>query len=228
MRYGHLGKHCKSKPRCSKCHEGHVTSNCVSSFDIPKCLNCDEDHYAYEIKKCKEFERQKEIKSRMACSNFFYTDAEKSIPRVSCSYITQKNINNPLSQNNVLINRPSTSLTQQSSSNSLPLNRQTYSSSYSVRKRPRNNNSLDILDPTEQLRKNIISNPSLPSESGGITNKSAYLNYLQKPVDESLLNTVMVMFVLSNTKEISSETLEKRDILKLIKERIDQDDGVFF
>nr|CAH7762323.1 unnamed protein product [Callosobruchus chinensis] len=38
----------------------------------------------------------------------------------------------------------------------------------------------------------------------------------------------LVMFVLSNTKEISSETLEKRDILKLIKERIDQDDGVFF
>nr|CAH7715518.1 unnamed protein product [Callosobruchus chinensis] len=186
MSYGHLGKHCKSKPRCSKCHEGHVTSNCVSSFDIPKCLNCDEDHYAYEIKKCKEFERQKKIKSRTACSNLSYTDAEKSIPRVSYSSITQKNINNPLSQNNVLINRPSTSLTQQSSSNSLPLNRQTYSSSYSVRKRPRNNNSLDILDPTEQLRKNIISNPSLPSYSGGITNKSAYLNNLQKPVDESL------------------------------------------
>nr|CAH7730990.1 unnamed protein product [Callosobruchus chinensis] len=194
MRYGHLGKHCKSNPRCSKCHEGHLTSNCVSSFDIPKCLNCDEDHYAYEIKKCKEFERQKEIKSRMACSNLSYIDAEKSIPRVSYSSITQKNINNPLSQNNVVINRPSTSLTQQSSSNSLQLNRQTYSSSYSVRKRPRNNNSLDISDPTEQLRKNIISNPSLPSESGGITNKSTYLNNLQKPVDESLLNTVIELF----------------------------------
>nr|CAH7738522.1 unnamed protein product [Callosobruchus chinensis] len=158
MRYGHLGKHCKSKPRCSKCHEGHVTSSCVSSFDIPKCLNCDEDHYAYEIEKCKEFERQKEIKTRMACSNLSYTDAEKSIP-------------------------------SQPSSNSLPLNRHTYSSSYSVRKRPRNNNSPDILDTTEQLRKNIISNPSLPSESGEITNESAYLNNLQKPVDESLLNT---------------------------------------
>nr|CAH7754458.1 unnamed protein product [Callosobruchus chinensis] len=59
MRYGHLGKQCKSKPKCAKCFEEHSTSSCNHIPDDPKCFYCEGNHYTFEMRKCDEFHVQR-------------------------------------------------------------------------------------------------------------------------------------------------------------------------
>nr|CAH7729116.1 unnamed protein product [Callosobruchus chinensis] len=40
MRYGHLGKQCKGKPRCAKCKEEHPSNACPNPENEPKCFYC--------------------------------------------------------------------------------------------------------------------------------------------------------------------------------------------
>nr|CAH7725056.1 unnamed protein product [Callosobruchus chinensis] len=91
MRYGHLGKQCKGKPRCAKCHGEHPSSTCQSIDNDPECLHCKGNHYNYEMGKCNEFQRQKNIKKHMANTNSSYKDAEKAITKLTYAHITKTN-----------------------------------------------------------------------------------------------------------------------------------------
>jgi len=45
--FGHTSANCYKNPRCVKCAQSHLTSDCVKSPDIPvKCCNCSGDHPA--------------------------------------------------------------------------------------------------------------------------------------------------------------------------------------
>lgn len=53
--FGHSSKNCNLKPRCVKCPEGHLTTECPKSnrMEPAKCCNCGEDHPA-NFRHCKE------------------------------------------------------------------------------------------------------------------------------------------------------------------------------
>nr|CAH7732303.1 unnamed protein product [Callosobruchus chinensis] len=89
MRYSHLGKQCKGKPRCAKCKEEHPSNACPNPENEPKCFYCEGNHFTYEIGQCAEFQRQKDIKKYMATSNCSYKNAEKAIPQISYAQITK-------------------------------------------------------------------------------------------------------------------------------------------
>ncbi|CAH1981464.1 unnamed protein product [Acanthoscelides obtectus] len=78
MRYGHLDKQCRSKPRCAKCNEEDVTSSCHNDSLEQKCLICGGSHYSFETSKCDEFERQKAIERHMAMTNSSFRDSNNA------------------------------------------------------------------------------------------------------------------------------------------------------
>nr|CAH7756031.1 unnamed protein product [Callosobruchus chinensis] len=215
MRYGHLGKHCKSKPRCTKCFESHPTSTCTETIVKPQCFHCSESHYTYEIKKCDEFKRQQNIKKHMAITNCSYKDAERDIPKVTYAKITQNSQHNPHQETN----------THFPTINNFPSTSRANSSSYftqTLTKRPKRNIPISP-DPTEAERQKIISQPSISHREGGITSSPTYLAHIRGQCDEPLINNVLelVIFVLSNMKEIDIENLQKADIINLIRQRLD-------
>lgn len=45
--YGHTQKYCAREPRCVKCAEKHLSSECpLQQSETPKCIHCGEDHVA--------------------------------------------------------------------------------------------------------------------------------------------------------------------------------------
>nr|CAH7720532.1 unnamed protein product [Callosobruchus chinensis] len=189
------GKHCKSKPRCTKCFESHPTSTCTETIVKPQCFHCSESHYTYEIKKCDEFKRQQNIKKHMAITNCSYKDAERDIPKVTYAKIvrdsttnntdarTQNSQHNPHQETN----------THFPTINNFPSTSRANSSSYftqTLTKRPKRNISISP-DPTEAERQKIISQPSISHREGGITSSSTYLAHIRGQCDEPLMNNVL-------------------------------------
>lgn len=80
-RYGHMGKQCKSSPRCIRCAGDHAEQSC--KLNRVQCIHCQGNHLANQLKLCPEFVRQKEIKSVMSTENISFYEANKKIPRVS-------------------------------------------------------------------------------------------------------------------------------------------------
>ncbi|CAH2020742.1 unnamed protein product [Acanthoscelides obtectus] len=113
MRYGHLGQ-CRSKPRCAKCHEEHVTSSCHNDSLEQKCLICDGSHYSFETSN-NEFERQKVIKKHMAMTNSSFRDSNNAVPKTTYASVTK---NNPITPQEInSSNLPSQSSNTQTSIN---------------------------------------------------------------------------------------------------------------
>lgn len=56
--WGHATSNCYSTTKCAKCAGNHWTSECNETPDnAPKCINCNGDHYAYDIK-CPTYEEK--------------------------------------------------------------------------------------------------------------------------------------------------------------------------
>jgi len=76
LRFGHTGKFCRSKLRCSHCGEAtHNIADCpsVNSRD-PVCLHCKGAHRSTD-RSCPEWNKQRSIKKIMAMENVSYADA---------------------------------------------------------------------------------------------------------------------------------------------------------
>lgn len=76
--FGHTGKLCKGKPKCSKCGSIHeVGFKCKT-----KCMHCKiEGHQSNDKNNCPEFTRQKNIKETMAYANKSYYEASLLVPK---------------------------------------------------------------------------------------------------------------------------------------------------
>ncbi|KAL4104694.1 hypothetical protein QTP88_019976 [Uroleucon formosanum] len=75
LRFGHTGRFCRSKPRCSPCSEtNHNLLSCTTAtITDPTCFYCKGSHIASD-RSCPEWIRQKKIKKIMAGSS--------SVPRL--------------------------------------------------------------------------------------------------------------------------------------------------
>ncbi|XP_055611614.1 uncharacterized protein LOC129758174 [Uranotaenia lowii] len=76
LRFGHVAKHCKGRPRCINCGESHKGSDeCERETN---CVHCNGKHRATEVL-CPEREKQKNIKRIMANKNFTYQEAKDEL-----------------------------------------------------------------------------------------------------------------------------------------------------
>ena len=78
LRYGHVSVQCKSKDRCAKCANEHITSECPST-NAPSCIFCKGSHLSSDHKVCPEYLKQKNIKNIMAQENISYRDDSSKI-----------------------------------------------------------------------------------------------------------------------------------------------------
>lgn len=83
-RYGHTKLQCRSKPRCLKCGQDHVSDTC-NIVDDYYCCQCSGQHMA-NSKSCPELKRQKEIKLYMSQNCVSYQEASKIFPTLHKSF----------------------------------------------------------------------------------------------------------------------------------------------
>jgi hypothetical protein len=100
LRYGHIQSQCRSKPRCSKCLEEHLSNSCTNVNTSPLCLNCKGNHQSTDRNNCPEFSKQKSIKVVMGNNNLSYREAVESF-NSSFSGITQISKNQVPFKNNI-------------------------------------------------------------------------------------------------------------------------------
>nr|CAH7736488.1 unnamed protein product [Callosobruchus chinensis] len=217
MRYGHLGKQCRSKPRCAKCFEEHSTSTCNHIPDDPKCFHCEGNHYTFEMRKCDEFLRQQNIKSLMATTNISYKDAEKSVPKKH-TYARIANVQQPTyseQHHTSSDNSPSTSRRTENLNNRS--SRFTHFQTKPVKR------SIPVSpDATEITRNQIVRQISTPNKPEGILRETIYQEHTNINRHTFIENVLeVVIYVLSNMRGENLENIEKADIFNLIKERID-------
>ncbi|CAH1971561.1 unnamed protein product [Acanthoscelides obtectus] len=219
MRYGHLGKQCRSKPRCAKCHEEHVTSSCHNDSLEQKCLICDGSHYSFETSKCNEFERQKAIKKHMAMTNSSFRDSNNAVPKTTYASVTK---NNPITPQEI----NSSNLPSQSTKAQTSINIPNANSHFTQRlSKPLKRNSPSSPDLTEEARRQIVSQINTPQVPGGITNNPSYCVHEFNTRDETFIQQVseLVIFVLTNFRETNINSLNKSTITNLIRERLNID-----
>lgn len=77
LRYGHFQTSCRSKQRCANCAEEHETQSCTVD---PACVYCGQGHQSTS-RTCPEYERQKNIKRKMAFENIPYHEARAQCPK---------------------------------------------------------------------------------------------------------------------------------------------------
>lgn len=107
--YGHTKTLCRSSmPRCYKCGAGHLGESCSKEEDSAYCIMCGGFHYATS-KTCPEFNRQKEIKMKMAHSCISYAEASKSFPPTSKSYADVLNSRSTVPNSSYILPNPTTS-----------------------------------------------------------------------------------------------------------------------
>ncbi|XP_043478274.1 uncharacterized protein LOC122508793 [Leptopilina heterotoma] len=97
FRFGHIAKHCKSKPRCKQC--GSTTphddsSLCTHASGPPKCVNCNGSH-RNSSKQCPEYIFQKEIRYYATTHKTSFEEAKEIIrPRKSSNLSNTFNFSN--------------------------------------------------------------------------------------------------------------------------------------
>nr|CAH7712778.1 unnamed protein product [Callosobruchus chinensis] len=180
MRYGHLGKQCRSKPRCAKCFEEHSTSTCNHIPDDPKCFHCEGNHYTFEMRKCDEFLRQQNIKSLMATTNISYKDAEKSVPKKH-TYARIASQNTNISPRTTDVQQPTYSEQHHTSSDNSPStsrrteNLNNRSSRFTHFQTKPVKRSIPVSpDATEITRNQIVRQISTPNKPEGILRETIY------------------------------------------------------
>lgn len=78
-RFGHTQTLCRSKPRCTKCGENHLGTDCNIDPTNYYCIFCHGNHKATD-KQCPEHSRQLNIKKIMAEKSISYIEAAKWFP----------------------------------------------------------------------------------------------------------------------------------------------------
>nr|CAH7748723.1 unnamed protein product [Callosobruchus chinensis] len=84
-------------------------------------------------------------------------------------------------------------------------------------------------DPTEEARRDIISKTVPPNNPGGVLSSPYYVANKEGINDDKLTQSVLdlVLFVLSNLKEVNLDNLTKNDIEDVIKNRLATDSKFF-
>lgn len=96
QRFGHTQKYCYLGPRCVKCIQSHITSECPRNTkdDKVKCVNCNGDHPA-NYKGCVVYQKLKEklTSAREAKSERRPIDVDDYVdPNVSYASILKKHM----------------------------------------------------------------------------------------------------------------------------------------
>ncbi|XP_074029634.1 uncharacterized protein [Leptinotarsa decemlineata] len=231
FRYGHLGKQCKSKPRCIQCGEQHSSSDCQNSNPDPKCFNCGGSHLSTNMKICPEFKRQKQIKQAMSNLNINYHDACQKVPKSSYASI----LNNPNQQVNSTL-QPNTShqrsvIEQSFTPNQLQNAQQTphLHKSHKLHEQgtPAKRLRPSSPDPIYEAHKNIIQPISTHNEEGGILKKPAYLrntNQNSSNIEEipNLTNIILelVTHVINIMKTSNNFDIHESDLVNIISKQL--------
>ncbi|GBP61812.1 hypothetical protein EVAR_88736_1 [Eumeta japonica] len=107
-RYGHTKAQCRSRPRCFKRTNAHISESCTVREDEVSCLHCLGRHTTTR-KLCPELDRQKRIKISMAEESISYSETSKKHPAIGKSYVnaTASSLSNPSAQKSKLPNSSS-------------------------------------------------------------------------------------------------------------------------
>nr|CAH7765852.1 unnamed protein product [Callosobruchus chinensis] len=193
---------------CHNCmHIGHLGKQCKGK---PRCAKCKEEHPSNA---CPNPENE---------TKCFYCEGNHYIYKIGqCSeFQRKKDIKKYMATSNYSYKDAEKAISQISYDQI---------TKYVTPRRPSKRNSPLTLDSTEQQKREIINQTSLPVTRGGILNSPHYeitetpSHQIQiNPNDENYLKNVLelVLFVLSNLKETSNQNLQKTQILELIKERV--------
>lgn len=92
LRFGHIGKQCRSTVRCCNCGNNHSEHQCPPSTP-PQCVNCDKDHKSND-KKCNVYLAQVEIKRLMSYKNISYYEAQSEVKGRAYAEVSTTNFNN--------------------------------------------------------------------------------------------------------------------------------------
>lgn len=247
-RYGHLGKQCKSDPRCLKCKENHKTNDCTKHSQ-PTCFYCQDNHLTNEIKKCPEFTRQKAIKKLMSTHHLSYKEANEKVPKVTYASVLGSNKSgdstpsssfSSILQKNTTTNNNNNSAFENNNSfvnisSELNNNRHTHQENgrftkvITKNKRPRYSQSNENTNFSREDTHPI----SLPSTPGGILNRDSYTSNLQ--AQENDLNCIslshnslikLIIMILNNLKHINNSfDIQESDLAYIIKSFIQSNEN---
>lgn len=233
FRYGHIGKQCKSSVRCLLCGEGHSREACTQFIPLNKCLNCQGNHLATQLKACPEFQRQKNIKKAMSQSNLSYNEAAKTIPRVSYSEVVQRRQSDLVSgsqpQNISLVNVDNTIAGAFELPSSLPQVNRVISENRFVSQQPAprpNKRMREVApNPTMVLHNQIIAPASLQTANGNVLRHSSNPNFTDREFDlnrKSLANTILelITVILDTLKEKNSFDIQQIDLAGIMRNKL--------
>uniref|UniRef100_A0A6P7FS66 Uncharacterized protein LOC114330598 n=1 Tax=Diabrotica virgifera virgifera TaxID=50390 RepID=A0A6P7FS66_DIAVI len=242
LRFGHLGGQCKGHPRCGKCQESHNTKECQKIDYIPKCFSCQGNHYTTNLSVCPEFKRQKLIKEAMSFSNISFFDANKQVPKTSYADILNKrNTSHPIDS---LVQPTSSTYLQPTSFSATVQNiskvnssRQQFAShllynntSNEIKGKPNKRQRPNTPDPSEQIRKEIISQVNVPSTSGGILSSPYYrktniTDRQSEDLDPSIINVILelVMKIVNSLQQTNNLNVSESEIIQLISKHVNPD-----
>lgn len=230
FRYGHMGKQCKSKPRCFKCGENHISSACQNQ-EAQICLQCGGNHFTTQLNECVEFKRQKQIKNAMSELNISYNDACKQIPRKSYADVVHQSINQqsnsapPSTNNNTVLQlntRPQSQPRTQTNVYTNTLHNRNDTKTDIHKKRPRPASP----DPISIIRSQILTPVHIPNQNGGILNNENYQSNVlschnnMNSKDFTSIILEMVMYIINTLKEKNSFDAQQSEIINLIQNRL--------
>lgn len=234
FRYGHLGKQCKSRPRCLKCNGNHASGECnFAENSITKCFSCQGEHLTTQFKVCPEFNRQKLIKKVMSENNVSYRDAALSVPKQTYASVAATN-----NDNNIISHSPSLSIpTPQSVTINHRLNN--ISASKNINRQPLKRQRLsNTNNATNLAHKQILTSYNQKNIQGAITTNPVYQSNIQTKADNQSNNVIqlfssanndissiileVVMFVLNILKQKNSFEFQKSDLINLIQKHLGQ------